>query len=324
MLRLSTRSACLAFVGLFAVQGAVHAQDASRRRPAQTHSQPAAPPPSQPAATQAPPPNPNATQARALFQEGQAAYTAGNYEGAVARWEEAFALDPRPQLQYNLAQAYGRLGQLDKELAALQRFVEGGLGDPATLDAARLRIAAVQDRLARTGLRLTGGPEGAAVRIDGEARGTLPMQEAVHLEAGQHHIEVRLRGYYPRNVDALVELGEVTAVNVDMQAVHQPSNTLPIALWATGGGALLTGAVLGGVALSKAKSAAPGSSEADTAQGLALGADICLGVGVAAAVTGTVLFFVRRVDVDEVSQARLDVQPIVGVGTAGLSLRGGF
>ncbi|MFO0692450.1 MAG: tetratricopeptide repeat protein [Polyangiales bacterium] len=268
-----------------------------------------------------PAPTEQQVQARALFQQGQAAYASGNYEAAIESWNQAFALDPRPQLQYNLAQAYGRLGQLEQELTALQAFVAGGLGDPNTLAAASARITAVQERLARTGIEVR-GTQGAEVRVDDQDLGTLPLSGPVRLPAGAHRVVVRMRGHYPRTETVQLSPGDVTVVQADLEVVHQPSIVPPLALWAGGGAALLTGAILGGVALSKADGAAPGSSEADKAQGLALGADICLGVGAAAAVAGTVLFFVRRVDPDEVSGYAIDVQPVIGPNTAGLVLRG--
>ena len=51
----------------------------------------------------------SAQEARELFTQGQAAYETGDYETAVSSWERAYELDPRPLLQYNLAQAYERL-----------------------------------------------------------------------------------------------------------------------------------------------------------------------------------------------------------------------
>jgi tetratricopeptide (TPR) repeat protein len=61
--------------------------------------------------------------ARDLFLRGQAAYRQGDYATAAELWSQAYAMDPRPQLQYNLAQAYGRLGRMEEERAALERFI---------------------------------------------------------------------------------------------------------------------------------------------------------------------------------------------------------
>jgi len=56
--------------------------------------------------------------ARSLFRAGQELYRRGDYETAIAHWSAAYELDPRPLLQFNLSQAYGRMGKLVEERAA--------------------------------------------------------------------------------------------------------------------------------------------------------------------------------------------------------------
>ena len=113
-----------------------------------------------------------AQDARALFQQGQAAYQAGEYESAIEAWERAYAMDPRPALQYNLAQAYGRLARVEEEAAALRLYIAGALAagtasDDSQIVSARARLSAIADRIRRTGIQLTGVPAGAHVLVDG-------------------------------------------------------------------------------------------------------------------------------------------------------------
>jgi tetratricopeptide (TPR) repeat protein len=53
----------------------------------------------------APPTEPQ-TRARALYVEGSALYEEGRYPEAIARFESAYQLYPRPELLFNIAQAY--------------------------------------------------------------------------------------------------------------------------------------------------------------------------------------------------------------------------
>ena len=52
--------------------------------------------------------------AREAFRRGQAAYSAGNYDQAVREWQGAYKVDPRPLIQFNLSQAYERMGYFSK------------------------------------------------------------------------------------------------------------------------------------------------------------------------------------------------------------------
>lgn len=62
-------------------------------------------------------------EARALFEEGEAAYRAGELERALERWTLAYERSGRPALLYNLAQVYARLDRLVEERNALERYL---------------------------------------------------------------------------------------------------------------------------------------------------------------------------------------------------------
>lgn len=64
------------------------------------------------------------TRARKLYREGDAHYAAGRYEEAVVAFAGAYELSPKPLLQYNLANAYERIGDYQSAAAALRRYLE--------------------------------------------------------------------------------------------------------------------------------------------------------------------------------------------------------
>jgi tetratricopeptide (TPR) repeat protein len=74
-----------------------------------------------PAQAQAPAPSPD-DQAKVLFANGQRMYAEGRYEEAILAFREAYDLSQRPLLLYNLANAYERLGDLDRAIDALNRY----------------------------------------------------------------------------------------------------------------------------------------------------------------------------------------------------------
>jgi hypothetical protein len=238
--------------------------------------------------------------AHALFTRGQVAYTQGDYETAISVWNQAWALDPRPLLQWNLSQAYERLGRLDEAATALDTYLQHADPSDEHQADARARLSAIRGRIEATGIVLRGGPEGAALTVDGNDAGRLPRPDALHVSAGSHRIVVHAVGYTDFTSTVVVPAGQQTEVAIDMTPAPAVATTgggeipiVPVIVWSVAGVTLVTAAILGGVALSTAGSA-PSSTgpEADTARGLALGSDITFGISAACAVTALILTLV--------------------------------
>lgn len=269
-----------------------------------------------------------AQDARELFQRGRGAYETGDFEGAVEAWQAAYEIDPRPLLQFNLAQAYERLGRLQESLDAYESFLAAAPSDAEDVPAARLRAAALQQRLARTGIMLRGGPDGAAVIIDGTERARLPRPDAITVPPGSYRVEIVAEGYAPFESVIAVAPGAQVDVEVTMRALDDEPDpvqasdgggvsTIGIAIAAGGGALLVGGAVTGILALGAAGDATTSEdSDADRARTLGLVTDILLGVGAAAAITGVVLMFVLGGDDDE--PRATTVAPFVGPDRVGL------
>ena len=186
-----------------------------------------------------------AQQAKEHFSIGAQAYSGGKYDLAVRSFEQAYALLPRAEILFSLAQAerkqcvastngpllqkalkhfreyYDRPDASRKvdavnaisELVALQSTpgyaVAGAAAAPvATREATRLSVYAAVDGQAR----------GAELYVDGRSRGDLPFSGPV--SAGKHHIHVRLAGHVPVDVD--VKLAEGTSERVQVRLVERP------------------------------------------------------------------------------------------------------
>lgn len=267
--------------------------------------------------------------ARSLFLRGQAAYSQGDYEGAANLWERAYALEARVGLQFNLSQAYERLGRLVDAATALDGYVNGTSPDDPRLGDARARLAAIRERIGRTALRLQGGPEGAVLLVDGEDRGRLPRHDPLPLSPGAHELRVQAPGHRDFAASVTVPAGQVVDVGIEMSVIASRDSgppVGPIVTIAVGGAALVAGLVLGGVALDQAGSA-PGRSspQADQARSLALVSDILWPVG-AAAIAGGLIWLIVDLSSSssEADTAALRVTPLVGPGLYGLSGSGRF
>jgi tetratricopeptide (TPR) repeat protein len=84
------------------------------------------------------------SEARRLYKEGDKLYAEGDYEGAVRAFEKSYELSQQPALQYNLANAYERLGRYEDGVKALQAYEPHAPGDER--EVVRRRIKKLQER----------------------------------------------------------------------------------------------------------------------------------------------------------------------------------
>ncbi|MFK8002178.1 MAG: PEGA domain-containing protein [Polyangiales bacterium] len=290
----------------------------------------------------------SAQDARERFQRGQVAYDQGDYEVALTEWRAAYELDAQPLIQFNIAQAAERLGQLPEAATALDLYLSTAATTDPNQANARARRSALRERLAQTGVRLAGGPSGAAISIDGTEWGLTPRPDAISLEPGSHRIEVSAEGFETFRSTVVVPAGQTVDVSVEMTAreVTPPVDTPPSHMdpietrvntpvessgpgatpWiVAGAGVVLVGAAaaLGAVALGKANDA-PGSEsdEADSARTLGLTADILGITGAVAISAGLIWYFVGRNSGADEETVR--VSPYAGPDRAGLDAQWSF
>jgi hypothetical protein len=236
------------------------------------------------------------TDPRVLFQEGQAAYNGGDYDKALEKWQKAYELSGRSALLYNIAQAYSRLGRVTEEKAALEGFIAADTGPEELKASAEERLRSLEQRIARTGIHIEGDVAGAEVFVDGESVGSLPLSGKISIAPGRHRVTATAEGYVDAVSTVVVPAGETVSVELHFEPVEvevvvrhkKKVSTAALALWAGGGAVLAGGAVLGGLALGKADGAVEGTSAASSARGMALGADIAIGVGAVAVVGGII------------------------------------
>ena len=70
--------------------------------------------------------SPAVVRARTLFGEGIAAYDAGRLEEAATKLAEAYGLVPTPELAFNVARIYERMGEAEKAIAHFRLYLRDG------------------------------------------------------------------------------------------------------------------------------------------------------------------------------------------------------
>ena len=152
---------------------------------------------------------------------------------------------------------------------------------------------------------------GALLLIDGKPKGRSPFNEPFEVSEGEHQIE--LKGPEGQSFSELIVLRSGETANLEVNFEHSQSilsqDKLSIGLMSVGGASLLTGFVLGGVALSNASAledcrahqlCARRQGEIDRAEAVrtyALSADILMGLGLAISAAGGVLYWLDHQEV---------------------------
>jgi hypothetical protein len=131
-----------------------------------------------------------ADQASTLKQQGLKAAQDKNWEVARERFEQSYALDPRPLTLFNLAVAQEHTDKLVEARASYTTFLE----QPATGDSEQFRklakdaIPALDKAIPTLHVRASGLAAGDVIELDGSA---LSTEAAIPLDPGSHTIVVR-------------------------------------------------------------------------------------------------------------------------------------
>jgi hypothetical protein len=172
-----------------------------------------------------------AANAREAFRRGEAAYSAGNYDTAVREWNNAYSADPRPRIQFNLSQAYERMGRLEDAIASLKRFLESGDPEDPTYSDANARLVALQQRLASTGVVVKGGTEGGQILVDDADWGRTPRPDKLTVAPGNHVLVVKWPSGREFRTNVYVPAGQVVEIALPAEgaAAAQPGTAAPVA-----------------------------------------------------------------------------------------------
>ncbi len=164
----------------------------------------------------------SAQDAAPLIEQGIAARRERRDEDALAAFRRAYELSPTARALAQIALAEQALGRwLDARehlVAALEAGDDAWIA--ARRDALGEALASIEGHLGR--LAIEGGAAGAEVRVDGVARGALPLAQPLWVSAGRVRVEVHAQGAaaFEREVD--VPPGGRASVSVEPAAGEQP------------------------------------------------------------------------------------------------------
>jgi tetratricopeptide (TPR) repeat protein len=154
--------------------------------------------------------------ARQHFMAGQDYYTQGRYLKAIEEFEEAYRLDPRPLLLFNIAQAHEKLGNLKQAVGYLKRFLEA---EPDTDERTTLlnKIAVLEARIAKTGIKVSCNVPEAKVFVDGKEVGQTPIAKVIPVSTGAHKVQVSKKGFDDFVMNVAISSGQTTPVDAKLE-----------------------------------------------------------------------------------------------------------
>ena len=304
---------------------------------------------------QSAPEEPNSTarqEAAERFERGVELFREQAFRAALVEFQRAYDLAADYRLLYNLARARH---QLQDYLGAAQDYesflTQGGSEVPPERRAVvEDLLSALRSRVGR--LSISVNRQGADVFVDDVKIGVAPLAQLVAANVGRHRVSARSSDGAVSAAFVDIAGGDIADVRIELEDVRAASTTAPItgpaasdrpwsitrkvalAGWMAGG-VLLAASVGTGVYSLKATAkyserlATVGSTRAALeeqrakADRFSLATDVLIGVGAAAAVTGTILWLLsperREHQANRESEKRASLRLNMGLSSLGLS-----
>jgi len=158
--------------------------------------------------------------ARALAQEGAQLYEKGDFQGALEKFQQAYKQFPSPKIFFNLGQVLRGLSRNLEALDAFERFLAEAKDASADYrEQATAQAAELYAKVARVTVGCN--RRGALVIIDGDKRGTIPLEKPVNVQPGVHQLAMTWEGE-TKSVDFVATVGQVLSLLLNFDVKKQP------------------------------------------------------------------------------------------------------
>ncbi|MBL8920337.1 MAG: PEGA domain-containing protein [Myxococcaceae bacterium] len=179
------------------------------------------------AAPASPKPVDPTVKAKEAFVAGQRFYKEARYADAIARFEEAYAIQPSPVLFYNIGRCHEQLGDVPKALRAYRDYLRMS-PDAKDKDTVSNAIANLERRLKEIGLQqllVFADPPTAVIEVDGKVLGNSPA--SVELTAGNHKLVVKAEGYETTERSFVMQTARATEMTINLREAGKPVEAPP-------------------------------------------------------------------------------------------------
>ncbi len=174
-------------------------------------------------------------QARALFDEALALEAAGNYSSAIDKLQQAATYKRTPNIRYNIALCYEKLGKLQQALGEYRIALADAEAESSGSKVAkesRRAIDALEPRIPTIIITLGENSAGATITLDGKDLDVGAAAQGVPVDPGSHVVDAQVAGFAPfhREIDVKEGAHETVDVALEQQkAAPEPAAALPAA-----------------------------------------------------------------------------------------------
>jgi hypothetical protein len=155
------------------------------------------------------------------FQRGLGFYEDGDHALALIEFDRAYQLVPDYRVLYNIGQVSIQLARFARARMALEQYMaEGGTAIPAERAVEVNRdLRMLQDRTAH--LELTSSEAGAEVLINDRSYGETPLSAPLLLDAGEHQIVLRKKGFQTGTRRVVLAGAERLPLTIQLQPLEE-------------------------------------------------------------------------------------------------------
>lgn len=132
----------------------------------------------------------NADEATTLYQTGVALFKEEKFLEAAAAFREAYALRPSWKLYYNIGQCEAAAKRYGIAIEAFEAYLVGG-GDEIQLERTEYVVGEIRRLQTLVGRLEFMAPPGIDVFLDGDKRGTTPLEGPLRIAAGKHQVVLK-------------------------------------------------------------------------------------------------------------------------------------
>lgn len=132
-----------------------------------------------------------------LIEDGKQAYDRGEFAKSLQHFRAAYDLYQHPDIIYRIALCHERLGEDEQAVRYYRQFLAEAPNAPERPRIEKT-IEVIEARVAKSEIRVTSEPDGAAVYIDDEANGVAGYTPtALVVKPGNYKLIVRKDGFEP-------------------------------------------------------------------------------------------------------------------------------
>ena len=171
-------------------------------------------------------------KARDMGLKGLSLYDNGDYAGALAQFDQAYAMYTAPTLAVYAARALAKLGRLTEASARYLQVTRMTLPKDASeqfrqaqSDAETERAALIQ-RIPRLRVEVAGGAEATSVTVDGAAVAAADLTAGVTLNPGAHDVRGQ-RAQEVVTMNVALQEGETKTVTLEFKPAAAPEVAPP-------------------------------------------------------------------------------------------------